>query len=84
MQPSPVVLNPFPTPSFLQFDAVTIDKILTITLVSVFIAWGIYTLIVSYHWIRYSNRSLLTFPALALHLLVSATLFIFAITSLTS
>jgi hypothetical protein len=36
--------------------------------------WALYTLIVTYHWLRYSNASLVTIPAIALHLLVSVAL----------
>ncbi len=34
----------------------------------------LYTLIVTYHWIRYGYRSLMAIPALAVHALVSLAL----------
>lgn len=43
-------------------------------LYAVFAFWALYTLIAIYHWLKYSHASLVAFPAIALHLLVSLAL----------
>lgn len=79
----PPALNPFPTPLWLQnsggFEVV---KILPAIFALVFIIWSAYTIIVVYHWFRYSHRSWLTVPALALHFFISITLLLFTISGL--
>jgi predicted ferric reductase len=42
----------------------------------------LYTLIAAYHWIRYGHRSVVTIPALAVHISVSLGLIGFALTGL--
>jgi hypothetical protein len=42
----------------------------------------IYTIIASYHWIRYGHRSVFAIPAIAIHIAVSLGLIGFALTGL--
>ncbi|MBI2410119.1 hypothetical protein HYV30_03730 [Candidatus Kaiserbacteria bacterium] len=41
--------------------------------------WGIYTLIAIYHWLKYSHASWVAVPAIAAHLVISFSLFTFAV-----
>jgi hypothetical protein len=75
--PSPLEL---PTPFSSAFDnVISQQEILTIVLLLVFIVWLIYTFIVMYHWIRYGHRSWIVMPVLATHVIISAALFLMAI-----
>ncbi len=42
----------------------------------------LYTLIATYHWVRYGHRSVMAIPAVALHIFVSVCLVVFAATGL--
>lgn len=46
------------------------------------IFWAIYTLIAIYHWIKFSHAAAVAYPAIALHLIVSGSLALFALSSL--
>lgn len=77
-------LQPFapPTNVFekLQSFGVTPTQIVWWILYAVCFYWVIYTLVASYHWFRYSHASWLTVPAIALHLVVSYILIVYALT----
>ena len=45
----------------------------------VFAFWAVYTLVAIYHWLKYSHASWVTFPAIALHLIVSLSLISYAL-----
>ena len=40
----------------------------------VFLLWALYTLVVSYHWVRYSHAPAVAVPAITAHLAVSTAL----------
>ncbi len=42
------------------------------------VVWTLYTLIISYHWFHYSHGSRTAMPAVALHLVVSLLLALYA------
>ena len=42
----------------------------------------VYSIIAAYHWLRYGHRSVLTIPALAIHVTVSLALIGYALTGL--
>ena len=46
-------------------------------LYAVLLFWAVYTLIITYHWLKYSHASWLTFPAIGVHLFVSFALISF-------
>jgi|CXWL01.1.fsa_nt_gi hypothetical protein len=75
-------LNPFPTPSFLGFGAIKTDAVVSVLFTLLFIFWVLYTLISAYHWFRYSHRSWIAVPALAVHILVSGFLLLFSVSGL--
>ena len=48
-------------------------------LLLVFALWVLYTLVVVYHWLRYSHASLLAFPAIFVHFAISYMLMSYAL-----
>lgn len=44
---------------------------------AILLFWAVYTLVIIYHWLRYSHASWLTFPAIGVHLFVSFALISF-------
>ncbi len=69
----PVVPNPL---SF--FSAASVESILAIVITIVFIWWAIFTVVVIYHWMKYSRDSVFAVPAIALHIFISGWIFVFA------
>ena len=59
-----------------------IGQIVPVFFTLVFIVWLIYTLVASYHWIRYSNNMTVAFSAIGVHVLVSSVLAIYAVSGL--
>jgi hypothetical protein len=47
-----------------------------------FILWIVYTLVVSYHWLRYGRSSIVAIPALAVHIFVSLSIALYALSAL--
>lgn len=39
-----------------------------------FAFWAVYTLVATYHWLKYSHASWVAYPAIALHIFVSLSL----------
>jgi hypothetical protein len=75
-------LRPFSPPAV--FDQFHIEGVTTSTLViwalyAVFAFWAIYTIVAIYHWLKYSHASLVSFPAIGLHLFVSFSLMTYAL-----
>lgn len=78
MQPiEPLVLPPFLS----QIDP---SKVVSLFFVVLFIIWVIYTIVTSYHWLRYGHRSSVAIPALITHVLVSGFLALYAISGFTN
>jgi len=48
-------------------------------LFAVFTFWAIFTLIAIYHWLKYSHASVVTFPAIGVHLVISFVLATYAL-----
>jgi hypothetical protein len=70
-------LQPFSSPSaFLSYlpSGLSTGAVLTWLLYAIFAFWIVYTIIAVYHWLKYSHASLIAFPAIALHLVVSLAL----------
>lgn len=87
MQDTNVPLNPFPGPSFSIPGSSTsgsfeIAGFLPVILTIAFGIWVLYTLAAIYHWFRYGHQSWIAVPAIALHVLVSGVIFIYAISGL--
>lgn len=68
-----------PVPQFaLPATNFTAEGFISVLITLVFIWWAIYTLVATYHWFRYGRESWLAVPAVALHLAISAWIFVFA------
>ena len=75
-------LQPFVSPTALLSylpSAVSGGFLLMVVLYAVFVFWGLLTLVAIYHWIKYSHASLITLPAIAVHLFVSFSLIAFTL-----
>ena len=48
-------------------------------LYAVFAFWAIYTLVIIYHWLKYSHDSRVAFPSILLHLGISVVLMAYAL-----
>jgi len=44
--------------------------------------WAIYTLVAVYHWIKFSHAASVAYPAIVIHLMVSGSIMLFALSSL--
>lgn len=77
-------LQPFTPPAqvlgHLPVGAIPAGTMLTWFLYLVFALWLVYTLVIIYHWLKYSHDSHLMFPAIGLHLIVSFGLMVYALT----
>ena len=47
-----------------------------------FILWSLYTLVACYHWVKYSHAAAVAYPAITLHLIVSAAIVLYALSGL--
>lgn len=54
----------------------------SLAILLLFIIWVAYTLVVAYHWIAYGGFTHRGIPALAVHILVSATIFLYAVSGI--
>lgn len=58
------------------------EDVIAVIFTGVFIIWAIYSIVAAYHWIRYGHDSWVAFPALLMHVVVSALLMLFAISGI--
>lgn len=66
-------------PNFLQMSGtISPESVIAVIITIVFIWWAIFTLVAAYHWFRYGRESWVAVPAMALHLVVSGWIFVFA------
>lgn len=72
-------LQPFSPPASLAeyFSYINSSGAASWIFYAVFFFWAVYTAIAVYHWIKYSHASLIAVPAIALHVFVSASLFLY-------
>ncbi|MFA9263045.1 MAG: hypothetical protein ACEQSB_06920, partial [Undibacterium sp.] len=64
-------------PNFLShIDA---SQVVSVLLALLFIVWAVYTIVASYHWLRYGHNSTVAIPALVVHIAMSGYLALFAI-----
>lgn len=48
----------------------------------VFIVWAIYTVVAFYHWLRYGDNIIVSLGAMGMHLFISSSLAIYAVSGL--
>ena len=53
------------------------DYALTSLLIFAFVIWLLYTIVATYHWVKYSHGSSVASTAIGMHLVVSACIFTF-------
>lgn len=63
-------------------ESIDVAAAAPVILLIAFGIWLAFTLIAAYHWFRYAHRSWLTVPALAVHVFVSGSLFLYALSGL--
>ncbi|HET9641411.1 MAG TPA: hypothetical protein VFP46_01000 [Candidatus Paceibacterota bacterium] len=77
-------LQPFAPPTALftdlHFAGLSAGFALELVLFFAFSFWAVYTIVAIYHWFRFSHASLVTFPAVATHLIVSFALATYILT----
>ncbi len=61
---------------FLQ--VVNPEMVVSVVVTVVFIWWAVFTIVAIYHLLRFARDSWITVPAIALHLIVSGWIFVFA------
>jgi hypothetical protein len=70
--------QPLSIPFAQTFVALSPAVVFTIVVGLVFLVWALYTIVVTYHWVRYGHRSRVGIPAIIVHLVVSSALFLMA------
>ncbi|MEK7604682.1 MAG: hypothetical protein AAB442_02725 [Patescibacteria group bacterium] len=78
-------LQPFAPPNMILGNlpgGLTSGMLITWGWYAVCAFWVVYTLVAIYHWIKYSHASWVMVPAIALHLLVSSSLIVYAFTGI--
>ena len=78
MPDQPLTFSPM-LPDFSSYLPWSAGTITLWVLYAVFAFWVVYTFVAIYHWLKYSNASLMMFPAVALHLAVSVALMSYAL-----
>ncbi len=75
-------LQPFALPSGLASFSLNLSQTgaLETLLALIFGIWLIFTLVAIYHWLKYSHGSILSLPAIFIHLTISIALMSFALT----
>jgi hypothetical protein len=73
--------SPFQTPLF-HLPAFQLHEVLTVVFLFICLCWLVYTFIAAYHWFRYSHRSWLAFPAVAIHVVVSGAIIMYIATGI--
>lgn len=66
----------------IQVAALPITQIVPVVFFLVFFIWLVYSLVASYHWLRYGNDTTVALCALSVHFIVSALLAIYAVSGL--
>ncbi len=76
-------LQPFAPPvnifGYLPNNVFSLGLLVEWFLFAVFAFWAIFTLIAIYHWFKYSHASVVIFPAIGVHLVVSLLLATYAL-----
>lgn len=76
-------MQPTIEPPSLDFlPHISLVQVISLAFVLLFILWLVYTVVTSYHWLRYGHRSAVAIPAIITHILVSGYLALFAVSGL--
>lgn len=74
-------MNPVTAPA-LNIPALSVSEYIPLFFTLVFIIWTIYTVIAFYHWLRYGDNIVISLGAMGIHLFVSSSLAIYAVSGL--
>jgi hypothetical protein len=66
----------------LILPSLPIAQVVPLFFTLVFIVWAIYTIVAFYHWLRYGDNIVVSLGAMGMHLFVSSTLAIYAVSGL--
>lgn len=62
--------------------ALPIAQVIPVFFFLVFFVWAVFTIVASFHWLRYSNNTTLALSAITTHLVVSAWLAVYTVSGL--
>jgi hypothetical protein len=79
MEPVGTALPPLQMPFASFLGTVSPQQFLPVVVFVVFAVWAVYSIIAAYHWLRYGRSSLIALPVLALHVFISASLALYAL-----
>ena len=72
-------MEPITSPvQIIAIPAVNLSTVLSVVITLVFIWWAVFSLVAAYHWFRFGRDSWIAVPALIVHFIVSAWIFMFA------
>jgi hypothetical protein len=66
----------------LILPSLPVAQVIPLFFTLVFIVWAIYTIVAFYHWLRYGDNIVVSLGAMGMHLFVSSTLAIYAVSGL--
>lgn len=74
----------FPPLFSVSFPSTSIDAsaLIPALFALIFIIWLLYTLVSTYHWLRYGHRSWAAVPALGIHVFISGSLMLYMMSGL--
>jgi hypothetical protein len=63
-------------------SSIDLSGVVPVAFTLMFIVWGIFSLVIIYHWFRYRHKSWFAVPAIALHIFVSGWIIIYMVNAL--
>ncbi len=66
----------------LIIPSLPLQQLIPLLFTLVFIVWAIYTVVAFYHWLRYGDNIVVSLGAMGMHLFISSTLAIYAVSGL--
>ncbi len=78
-QPLHSVSSPATLLAHLPIGTIPAGLTLEYFLYAVFGLWAFYSIVIIYHWLKYSHDSRVAFPAIAVHIFLSITLMAYAL-----
>ncbi|MDB5189361.1 MAG: hypothetical protein JWL82_318 [Parcubacteria group bacterium] len=69
----------YATPVGLHFATVSMSEVIPVIFFLVFFVWAIYTVVASFHWLRYAGNTTVALSAITVHVIVSLALASYAV-----
>lgn len=70
------------SPVPIQVAQLPIGQLVPVIFFFIFVVWLLYTVVASYHWLRYANNQTLAYSMITAHLLISIWLAIYAVSGI--